>query len=924
VTSMTLRPMRASLSLCLVHLVWAHPLLAAQAAPSTPNGGSKYKADAAVNFAQFGVSMFHFIRGELRSTEPGSAPLFAAQDPASVRKDMDRLAARYQTKVSQTNHLANATESIGDGAGSLMALGAVAATGGIGLPVALTIVAHKQATHWAASALREEGRRDASEALAHGLKAYAAKNSLTPAQVLAQVKSQNSDDARKKFVQDIGVLKRLDEALKDDPDAHRIAHAQIVESFENVTEGLIQNAGDTWSELAKQSRAAREFADHTRASLDSLEQRTTALKDSVEDAAIKMDALAKAQYETADQLTTVQELLYRNASPEDKLFLLEAGAVRGLSDSQRSALKAELEAQARTRAIINDSARMVSYAQQVSSILTNLGVNDPQLNQAVSLAASAQSAFAAIATGDYLGGLNVVSAMFGASRPDPVQEGFNRVMAKLDAMDRKLDSIIKLQELTLKSIEALSKQMADFDQRVNARFERVDFELARIADGNAVLNAVDLQKCNSIWPLSDPVDVTGRWRFDDVPVDQQTYSSLAAFLNAHDSGYVMPCVRGLQARLDTLRTGGSVVGLPLSLRLTWQGAGAGRVAGHLSQDQMGALVKQHDMALAVLQSQHPNRDRDMLLSLASPSRLVTAKDKQGGRGQLSTCAPDTDLCKLSDTQRQLILREPLVRDQIPYYAAWVARAARPYDLWNKESGFDTRYYTINEIADARRSPRGPALYRSLLLFLDIGIAQQAMLHGELTAAAVYKDAWDPGTNLPRPLPDSTDTSPAANAKRLLLDPSFNNEWLRRNVVMMMLLDSEKAPTHAAASANYARTLDLLRDKDVTSIDVWMRQIFRLNEGVRIESKTVEGTGMTKLALVFSSELTVDMPSAAEFRDGRLLYPEFLPFLVQLRGLFAARLADYEAVPTDPAELSRISENLMAAFAERPLAAVRPQ
>lgn len=72
-----------------------------------------------------------------------------------------------------------------------------------------------------------------------------------------------------------------------------------------------------------------------------------------------------------------------------------------------------------------------------------------------------------------------------------------------------------------------------------------------------------------------------------------------------------------------------------------------------------------------------------------------------------------------------------------------------------------------------------------------------------------------------------------------------------------------------------------------------------------------------MVVTFPGDLTIDMPTSGEFEHRRLVYNDYLYFLLGLRERFAERLADYELLSGLPeADAKRISQNLMAGLSGR--------
>jgi hypothetical protein len=163
-----------------------------------------------------------------------------------------------------------------------------------------------------------------------------------------------------------------------------------------------------------------------------------------------------------------------------------------------------------------------------------------------------------------------------------------------------------------------------------------------------------------------------------------------------------------------------------------------------------------------------------------------------------------------DTARRRVLgflQDPIVRDQLASLVSWTGLVARPMDFWN---GVNAVPLTMEEIAEGKAAQRGKDLIWGALQVLDVAIAQQVMLHGDLTALAVYDLAWDENTSAPRKIDTGKPTAPEQVALKLL--GSDKNPWLSRNV-LMLALDRSLRPIPGDISIPYESALRPFLDMD---------------------------------------------------------------------------------------------------------------
>jgi hypothetical protein len=168
----------------------------------------------------------------------------------------------------------------------------------------------------------------------------------------------------------------------------------------------------------------------------------------------------------------------------------------------------------------------------------------------------------------------------------------------------------------------------------------------------------------------------------------------------------------------------------------------------------------------------------------------------------------------------------------------------------------------------------------MLSVLDVAVAQQVLLHGDLTAEFVLDRAWDAQANLPRQ--EASDTQPLdRDAIRLLRNN--HNPWLARNVLMLVLDRSlrmngpglDPSQPYATAIAPFFQIKDPAgpdnADRQLLRAgDFYLRGLFNLPSSTRFEIRDETVADQTTRRLYLSlNDLSIEMPSVPEFRDRTL-------------------------------------------------------
>ena len=286
-------------------------------------------------------------------------------------------------------------------------------------------------------------------------------------------------------------------------------------------------------------------------------------------------------------------------------------------------------------------------------------------------------------------------------------------------------------------------------------------------------------------------------------------------------------------------------------------------------------------------------------------------------------------------QTAAYMSDPLVRDQLPWLAQWTGLVARPYDFW---TGSGNTSFTLNELLTGKGVPRGQDLIWSLLSVLDLAVAQEAVLHGDIAAKTVCDLAWDKTAH--RPVEQQAGLKERQDiAIKLLLNP--NNPWLGKNVLLIALRDSllvkgdrvdpsvpyEKAygilnsvkDSNQAVSDEEKKTIEEENQKTTQEAEFFLRGIFSLADTVHFVAEDKDdgfGGRVRKISFV-SGSYKLEMPTPTEFAHLQLSYPPSLISLLRLREVLVDRLVDYQIVReiSDSSQQKRVAALLFSGLAQ---------
>jgi hypothetical protein len=887
----------------------------------------------AVSLGRFGVGIYNLAAPSFSSNTESNSNFPAA----SVQSDVNALTTKYKNDLQQARASADVAESIGDVV-IKSALVAGTASGVGAVPAALIGSAATWANTQFATTIRTTGEDSAYQILYQSVQKWNDAKGATYDKVAQMLKSGDRKDAEEAFENSTGFLTQLRDELKD-TDGQQIAEDFLFGTIENTTRAdILQNGkntddiADLSQKLYKYANFTHDFVDKTTQRLDAYKDRLSEVNDLLKSASSDVADLQTDQNVTSQQVIAIQDVFYQQQSAAGKLYLLEHGAKPELSSEQREKLETYFTAEQKQQELVADTGQFVTTVTQIKTIANNLGLHDPNIDQAINYATVAQSAFANVATGNYIGAILSVTSVFGGAKPDPEQMRFNAIMGFLKQLDQKLDEVIELQKQTLQAVQKLSVQVADLGKQLNSRFDHVDFELRRIADGFSTVMWGELVGCGVAWSERNKVPVT----FDDTSREFTDTQKLTAFVdcNADD---LIKCgneLRDLFVKVKDQETFGKPLSLRLAANTDFSINPADKDTTLSKSDLEEFLGKIHEPARDILIANwsptwgHPANLFAMLASPASNVMGVRARldelQKLAAQGKpLHACSSPTLLswrlrsffctkdlyspaavpAVVSPAEEQTAqqvakasLNDPIVRDQLLDLVNWSSLVARPLDFWK---GTGSEVYSLDELGHGKGEQRGKDLIWGAASIFDLAIAQQAMLSGDINLEFVYDALWDKTTGSPKVIDGkSSQISQLAHA----LIRNANNPWLARNVLMFALTDSLRAGSgdlslpYQDALKPFLEIADAKApsDEKLNAGTLFMRSLFKVPDSAKftIEDENTP-TGVMRKVFINFADLRIEMPSAEMFRQRSLIYPKSVSDLVMLRDGLAEKLVDYD-------------------------------
>ncbi|MBY5453921.1 hypothetical protein HFO91_30550 [Rhizobium leguminosarum] len=878
-----------------------------------------YAADASPlpAVAKFGIS---FMTAGSQLYEAGTAPSVVPGDADKATRQVGSLVDRYKRDMKSNAAATDLLKSTGE----LIIGTAVIAGSSTGVGAVPSVIVGSLAT-WGNDAfagyLQAEGKKAAQQVLANGLQEWDASSGVKYDDIKSMIAAGNTDEAATKFHEAAGALTFMNGELADFPGGKDMAEKLLFKVITDTTRSTLEQTGkntDDIKVLQANLKASKQIMDETYERMDTMSGRLTAVETDLTASVASMNRLAQSNEQ---QLGMISDVLYGQQPTAIKLEMLKDPNVKAaLTGQARDDLVQVLKTQKIKEDIIKDSGEIVGNIQGINSIMHSLNLGSPEIDRAVNVASVAQNAMAQALTGNYIGAIAGALSVFGGSKPSPEQQYFNAIMGRLDQIDQKLTEVIDLQKKTLQAIQDLSKQLADVEERLNKRLDTIQVELQYIAANVQVLMWQDVHSCATAYGYRT---LNGVAKYNDQTESFETTADLFRYMSVR-GGEALDCANQLESLFLSVKNQ-KVFGNALSLKAAPYSTFPIPESQKEEAKKLRSFLEDvNGRAFNVFKAgwkQEWGNEVNGLALLGSPaatSKGVRSRIDEISKSPKSGCSEDTLLSQrlraffcssrfaLQAAPRDIdvttetnaiglfepLMLDPILRDQMPMLIKWTAFAARPYDL--RRSDDRTKSYTNMEDLVKSGYPYGKELILSALDIVDIAIAQQAMLHGDITAKFVYDALWDKNTNMPT-IDGDTDAAK--------LFSNVNNPWLAENVLMFFMEDGLdenmkvqdiRTPYTNALAPFFDPTLKPDEQKYVGR--TFLKSLFHFPDAIDYEVREGADANKTKrVYIIFPGQtpVAVRMPSAEDMNSRTLTYPQTLLDLMRQREMLVERYIDYD-------------------------------
>lgn len=956
-----------------------------------------------------------FATGIWELLNPGSQYQMPKDAAHHLGKDGVKIVQQYRTRIRDYQYgvgLLEGTGNVAIGAGSAMGAAAVVATGVGSVPLAIGVAAATVGNRAAAEAIHENTKTRTAKLFVDGLNGMNQADQKIFSSKLGAKDYKGAADFFEQRTHKVSAIeaevKKIHEKYGDSQEVLDTTREMVNEVLIGATAESLRAAADNYNlignvkdDLSAHIVFTQRVTSQTDKRLKSLKGEMTQLQGDIKQLGAGLSDVAKETKATSYQVGLIQEMLFDQQPPAIKVRMLENPAVLpGLEGTQRSELLKLYKYEAKKVEIQATVSKVVNTARDVNTILSNLGDQDPRINQVVQYASVAQTAlnFAFSTPPNPIGAIAVVSGLFGNQREDPTQAGLQQISQQLSGLKKQIDEVMKLQVETLSAIEDLAKQLEGVERRLTERLVGIERRLQRIEQITtaSLWEQYGVGVCTTAWNernafVANTDDATA---FDDKLLRFTSGRAIERFVSGTANySKVFSCAGKLSdlynhLKEDTFQL--NPLHLDIAITNVEDKAEHGTQLTEAQKQELKLNVKGlnsyksalYDPTWKYLQSVWPSDKlggkANLLGIFANPSQTLAdlddkwlrLKDAKPDKWHRRACAGDSILpvharvflCTdevtydearhghneiNAELRASRLMEQPILREQIGSLVKWTALVARPYDF--AKGGGSSEAMTMRELVQlAHNTPvrRGKDLLRGALFVLDVAIAQQAMLYGDMTAKFIVESLWDGNLRrfktedeVRKQTQDNIDAG--LGARRLLQHP--DNPWLREAVAMVVLnaqfkrckVDDPQNSMNKPAACKprggrqtlYSVPMNLFLPvrnagdgksweevqadpQQVQAGTEWMRNIFDLSDDVKFS--VVGGPKDKRTVIMKMAGLELPLPDVATWTKGALRYPRGLQERVRERELITDNLLDYTILNDVPDAGERMARILAIA------------
>jgi hypothetical protein len=859
--------------------------------------------------AKWGVAV---VRAVIKS-DPGARfipPPEVGQADGALRAVIDehnRRKARVESSLTILEGAANGTAD----------LAAAVTVAGSGGAAAVPVLMVRTAVQAATDDYFRTARTEADESMRAFLARNQSRIEKDAGVDYEELQGMSADQIRARLESGTRAFRALEKSV-DDPALKDFSRELLVSTIVNTNRATLDEVarqGTKIVDLDKRvealGKAHRALADFTVTSLDRQQQSIDALGQGVQrldKAVAAVDARLASQERNMD---FVQGFMFNKMSADEKVAALKSGYMNhrfncpsGQSSCDQKVLKDSLieryEAEAFIQKTVQTAGRVVQDANGLLQIATNLGIKVGPAAQAVQYGTVAFNAFAAAATGNYIGAIASLTGAFASKGPDP-QMKF--MMAQFKQINQKLDKVLENQKKLSEQITQLSLRLDEHMEGLNKRFDRVDFHLAQVRQLTAMQLNAPWQPCQELFRRATLPGGAGDAGFD-IPSSMFASIEKASTFAMSNSEMLKGCTTVITLRPGSFSNPGWFGNfLNVSSQVTQNDSKLLEVFAN--RDDTWAVVTDfldrrnipYWQALRLYAAPAATLDH----ARARYASAVTGDPCNLNGGPLAGDRLGPMLCERTPgnvsnaaATATAILGTPMVAEHAIDVSGWIMLEQALVDVHAvRASGTPVSALELIRSAPGEALSKGEQHVERALVTLDAATANESMLSGDLTVDAVVEILQS--TALADAAAEARRQKMLGRVRRMLLAQPA----LRQNVGMAFLrsrlgiyVAGAKTPTVPRPDA-YSTAVRMAEDATGGNQFALYETLF----GPGLEYRR-DPSKKTYLILMPGSSSTdqvvVPMPEPTVLAEGRLLYPNMIDRLRAARQHAGVRYLDYGA------------------------------
>lgn len=740
--------------------------------------------------------------------------------------------------------------------------------------------------------------------------------------------------------------------------AEEVVDKFVIDTVTNVQKATLMQVAQNTSDinalgkgLENATRAMAKYFKENNARLDNLTGRIDEVEADLRQAAIDIDNLKEVSKHNTQQINLIGDVLFSSADPSHKLVMLNNGYLdKRLPTESIEGIKRSLETEVKKRELLGKMNEVVSDFNKIGTIVNNLGIDAPELNEAINVANSVAGAISSFATGDYLGAIAGITGLFG-SKTDANAERHKQLMNYLKQqfaeVNRKLDQIIEGQQRIMEGIVELSKQMAAYDRALHQRLDRIEDKIDSLENKTYTLLYANMGNCSETYKVIR----------QDIGIVDSTRLAALRRINPANAGRVIDCGEYMRSLFNSAfnpdipalqslaLTNSAAAGTPAPYRYKpedvetyYQQTDVKNFLDNyykkveafvLSRSTKAGWSVPHLLAALSLPSVNTKGLKTKMAFFDEASNACDSKSKLSDPMIALVCGENNRLrlpvvsgagleARARDNGLR-VLRTPALYDAVNSLSEWSLFYAPIYDVTDFENRtISSDYFAM--LKEPSYRPEGKGLLQGAARINSAALAQMNMVQGDITAKFIFDLLWDPSTKTF--LPESQLTSD--EQKQALAILKLDNPHILRNV-LMLAMDSSAKMNGPGVKHAYKNALDSAHTYSVdafaafkpifgTSIKFknrWLPTRDDANEADRAKCNAADSTqkppevmksengevlpiqpcSSVPLAIIY--DMVAPLPTSEEFNDREFSYPNSLLQMVNYRDRLATRLADYD-------------------------------